>query len=82
MDKPYEVILPVLAFLLVLAALRFGYGTVVDEVRNQPPAFPTSQPFVSPVCGPNNRNCSWQAFDTNWQQPPPQRGLMWPEPPR
>jgi len=82
MDKPLFLLLPFGAFLLGLAALQFGYGAVVDRVNNQQPAFPTAQPFVSPVCGHDNRNCNWQAFDTNWQQPPPQRGLMWPEPPR
>jgi hypothetical protein len=80
MDKPIFLFLPLVAFILAVAAVRFGYGAVVDSVNNQPAAFPTAQPFVSPICGPNNRNCNWEGFNFSGE-PKPFKGLQFSEPP-
>jgi hypothetical protein len=80
MEKQFfTMLLPLLAFLLVLAAFRFGVDAMVDAATSQPAAFPTARPFTSqPICGPNNRNCDWQGFDYDWQQPKEHKGLLLP----
>jgi len=78
MNKQFPALLPLIALLGVIAILRLGVGSVVNEASRQPAVFPTAAPFASPLCGQDNRNCSWQGFESNWQTPQPFKGLTRP----
>jgi hypothetical protein len=79
MGKPLAVILPFVAVFLGLAVFNLGVSTVFREASNQPAVFPTVAPLQSPLCGKNNRDCT---FDYDWQKTPPFKGLTLTDPPR
>jgi hypothetical protein len=80
MTSPLTLVLACAAFLLILYAFRSGAGSVANEVASQPPVFPTVTPFVSPLCGKDNRGCTLNLDD--WQRPPSNKGLILTNPPR
>jgi hypothetical protein len=80
--KPLALVLPFVGLFLVVAAFQSGVGLVTRQVSSRPAAFPTVTPLQLPLCGKNNRNCSWESFNYDPQQPPPFKGLTLTDPPR
>ena len=57
--RPYELILPVFVLALLVVALRWQYGNVIERASraDESGALPVSTPILSPICGLNNQNC-------------------------
>jgi hypothetical protein len=82
MSKSFAVLLPLVALIAVMAVIQFGTDALVDQAASEPSSFPTMTPFVSPLCGKDNRNCSDEDFILDWQEPQPFKGLSLPNQPR
>jgi hypothetical protein len=78
MTKP-EAFVPLIVFILVIAALRLSVNAVVGQASKPSNVVPVTTPFTSPFCGQNNQNCTWKGFETyQSEDQKPFKGLTYP----